>query len=411
MVIIISRSSCHRILAKVSNLRKVENHNQAKIIAKHPRKGAAFSLSWKGEVSAAKISMKKHILVVTIDTLRADYVGCYKVRSIRTPNLDAFAVSGVRFDHYLTSLATTLPSHCSLMTGCTPTVHGVNWNNVKTPRRRKTLAEIAIGEGYTTTAITSWGGFQSQQVLGFENAYSKSSAGSEENRGDRTLERVKEWLQNVDEKHPQLLWVHFIDPHTPDNCPPPYPQTYSGEVEFVDSLVGDLLTGWDEKLGAEETFAVVTADHGEHLNDHGVERGHGTLWHTNLWVPLLMRSPGIISPRMVVSELTRQIDVLPTILDYCGLPMPYNVEGMSLRGLIEGTDVDLQFVHQGQAIHDDTYTVTVRNEEYAFHFGDDKDLVHVFDLRSDSDEENDQWLREGEARHSVEHSVRDAQAC
>ena len=77
--------------------------------------------------------MKKHILLVTIDTLRADYVGCYGIQPIRTPNLDTFAASGVHFQHHLTSLATTLPSHCSLMTGCTPSIHGVNWNGVTTP--------------------------------------------------------------------------------------------------------------------------------------------------------------------------------------------------------------------------------------------------------------------------------------
>ena len=103
-----------------------------------------------------------------------------------------------------------------------------------------------------------------------------------------------------------------------------------------------------DSLRADNSVAVITADHGEHLNDHDVERGHGTLWPSNLWVPLLVRSRGLIEPGVVVPELTRQIDVLPTILDYCELPMPHDMEGMSLRGLIEGTDRELGLFHCGR---------------------------------------------------------------
>jgi arylsulfatase A-like enzyme len=351
--------------------------------------------------------MKMHILLITIDSLRADHLACYQEMEIRTPNLDAFAASGARFQQHLSSLATTLPSHTSLLTGCVPSVHGVNWNGVQTPRRRTTLAEIATAQGYATTAITSWGGFQLQDVLGFEEAHSEGGAGAEENRGDQTLQRVEAWLDRVDASRPQFLWVHFIDPHTPDNCPDPFPQTYVGEVEFVDTLIGRFIAGWDERLGADNTFAAITADHGEHLNDHGVERGHGTLWITNLRIPLLVRCPGLIQPGSVAQELTRQIDVLPTILDYCELPMPYNVQGMSLRGLIEGRDSGMRLVHEGQAVHKDGETVTVRSEKYAFFFGDDGDLVHIFDRRVDAGEDADLWERDSAARQSVEHSLRD----
>ncbi len=353
--------------------------------------------------------MNKHILLITIDSLRADHVGCYQRMDTRTPNLDAFASTGVRFVQHLSSLATTLPSHTSLLTGCVPSVHGVNWNGVQTPRRRRTLPEIAATEGYETTAITSWGGFQNQGGLGFDAVHSEAGAGADENRGDETIERVEAWIGGVDPSRSQLLWVHFIDPHTPDNCPEPFPRTYMGEVEFVDTLIGRLLDGWDARLGVDRTLAVITADHGEHLNDHGVERGHGTLWISNAHIPLLIRCPGSIQPGTTADELTRQIDVLPTILDYCELPMPYDVQGMSLRGLIEGRDLGLRLVQQGQAVHGDTDTVTVRTGEYAFFFGNDGDLVHVFDRRSDEGEAQDLWKRDGRAQQSVEHSVRDGE--
>ena len=352
--------------------------------------------------------MGRHILLVTVDSLRADYVACYGERAIETPNLDTFAASGARFHEHLSSLATTLPCHCSLLTGCVPSVHGINWNGVEAPRRRRTLPEIAADSGYATTAITSWGGFQKQKVYGFQQALSESGAGADENRGDFTIERVETWLESVDASRPQLLWVHFIDPHTPDNCPEPFPQTYVGEVEFTDTLVGRLVEGWDAALGADNSLAVITADHGEHLNDHGVERGHGTLWITNAWIPLLMRAPGLIDSGVVVGELTRQIDVLPTILDYCGLTMPYDVQGMSLRGAIEGRDSGMRLVHQGQAVYDGTDSVTVRTAEYAFHFGDGE-LPRVFDRRLDAGEEASILAADGVVSDSVEHSVRDGQ--
>ena len=352
--------------------------------------------------------MQKHILLATIDTLRADHLGCYGNSSVRTPNLDAFAASGARFAHYLTSVAVTLASHCTLLTGCTPAVHKITRNGLEIQRRRRTLAEIGRAAGYATAAITSWGGFQAQKVFGFEYAYSQDGAASLENRGDRTVERIEAWMEKVDPGRPHLLWVHFIDPHSPDNCPEPYPQTYAGEVEFADFQVGELVESWDGKFGRENSLAIITADHGEHLDDHGIERGHGTLWHNNLRVPLLMRLPEQIKAGTQVAELTRQIDVLPTILDYCGLPMPYDLEGMSLRGLVERTDADLRLVHQGQTVSEGVDTATVRTAEYAFHFGGGKDLAYIFDRRADEDEDNDLWRRGNPARYSVEHSRRDA---
>ncbi len=269
-----------------------------------------------------------HILLVTIDSLRGDHLGCYGAQDIRTPHLDTFAGSGVRFHQNLSSLATTLPSHTSLITGCVPSVHGVNWNGVVTPRRRRTLAEIAAAAGYATTAITSWGGFQNQEGLGFQQVYSDAGAGAEDNRGDRTITRVETWLEEADGSQPQLLWV-----------------------------------------------------------------------------PLLIRCPGLIAPGRVVDELTRQIDILPTLLDYCDLPMPYDVQGMSLRGMISGDDVGLRLVHRGQAVHSEADTVTVRTEDHTFFF-EDRRLVHVFDRQADPDEDTDLWP-EGAARQSVAHSVRD----
>src|SRR5687768_16375110 len=126
--------------------------------------------------------MHPHILLITIDSLRADHLSCYgQPRAVLTPNLDASAGSGARFEQHLTSLAVTLASHCSLLTGCTPAVHGVTWNGMTVARRRRTLPEIVAPLGYATAAITSWAGFQHQGVYGFQQAYSQDSAAALEN--------------------------------------------------------------------------------------------------------------------------------------------------------------------------------------------------------------------------------------
>ena len=352
--------------------------------------------------------MQPHLLVITIDTLRADYVNCYGRREIATPNLDRFAASGARFGEHLSSISVTLPSHCALMTGCTPMVNGVTWNGMDTSRRRRTLAEIAAEAGYQTTAITSWGGFQTQAVYGYQNVYSQEGAASLENRGDKTIQRVQQWIEQADSTIPQLLWVHFIDPHTPDHSPAPFPHTYEGSIEFTDTLIGPFIEAWDSRFGADKSIAVITADHGEHINDHGVERSHGSLWETCLWIPLMMRVPDMIKPGSVVPELTRQIDVLPTILDYAQLPMPYDVEGMSMRGLIEGTDSNMRLVHQGQAINTEAYTATIRNAEYSLHFGEEQNLAYLFDRRTDPGEEQSLLDTGALVNHSTKHSIADA---
>ena len=111
--------------------------------------------------------------MLALCALRADYLRCYGKRDVHTPNLDALAAHGVRFGYHLVSSAATFPSHCSLMTGCTPLVNGVTWNWVTSPCRRKTLPQIAIEAGYATTAVTSWYAFTDQKVFAFQHAYSQ----------------------------------------------------------------------------------------------------------------------------------------------------------------------------------------------------------------------------------------------
>ncbi|MBL4575050.1 MAG: sulfatase [Opitutaceae bacterium] len=357
----------------------------------------------------------QHLLVITVDTLRADYLTCNGSDKTKTPHFDRFAESGVNLAHHLTSIGSTLSSHCSLFSASTPMVNKVKCNGMRDENKRKTLPLIAAENGYQTAAITSWCGFQAQQGYGFQSLHSDHKAASLENRGDKTLERVQEWVAETDPSKPLFLWVHLIDPHTPYNCPEPYPQTYEGSVEFSDYIVGQILKEWDGKMGLENTMTVLTADHGEHLNDHGIEVGHGTLWHTNLWAPLMISSPGHINPGTRIPELVRQIDVMPTILDYLKLPMPYDCQGMSIRGLIEGHDRDLKLLHQGQAFYEEKTAnakrvpdaTTIRNDEFSFHFSKDGTLSHVFDTRSDPGEERD--LCQGDkVEYSVEHSIKDS---
>jgi arylsulfatase A-like enzyme len=133
------------------------------------------------------------------------------------------------------------------------------------------------------------------------------------------------------------------------------------------------------------------------------------MWACNLHIPLMIRFPGRIRPGTVVTEFTRQIDVMPTLLDYTGLPMPYNVEGISMRGLIEGRESNLRLIHHAQNFNVNAFACSVRNAEYTFLFGNNHELVHAYDRRTDPGETIDLFQGKGEMRHGVEHSIRDAQ--
>lgn len=288
------------------------------------------------------------VLLVTIDTLRADHLGCYGNRDAATPVLDALAARGVRFADAIAPVPLTLPSHASLLTGTTPLVHGVRDNaGFVLGAAPLTVAEAFRSAGYSTAAFVS--GFPVSRRFGLARGFDayddRFPRGDDparpsyvERRADETVTATTEWLrqQPPDAARPLFAWVHLFDPHAPYEAPEPYrsrfrQRPYDGEIAFADAQLGALLAAWRSRRPGRDPLVVVTADHGEGLGEHG-EPTHGLfIYDSTLRVPLIASGPGVPEGRTVAGAVGL-VDVAPTLLDLAGLPPLKDGEGRSLRG-------------------------------------------------------------------------------
>lgn len=300
----------------------------------------------------------RNILLISIDTLRADRLGSYGYASAQTPNLDALAGSGWRFEQATTVVPLTLPAHSSLMTGTFPGWHGVRDNGgFYLGEDQTTLAEVLREQGFRT------GGFIGAFVLdrrwgiaqGFEKyfddfnlaAFDKAPSMDYIQRpGSEVVDQALGWLAE-DRTRPFFAWVHLYDPHAPYDAPEPYrshfPATASGaydaEIASTDAQVGRLLDGLRADGRLEETLVVVVGDHGEMLGEHG-EQTHGFfIYDSAVRIPLVIAGPGI-APR-VIPDQVRIVDVMPTVMGRLARPAPKAVQGVDLAPLARGERLSL----------------------------------------------------------------------
>ena len=277
-----------------------------------------------------------NVLLITIDTLRADRLGVYGYDAVETPNIDGLARQGVRFERVVTTVPVTLPAHASIMTGLQPFQHGVRNNGAFVLRDdAATLAEQFAAAGYAT------GGFISAVVLnaeygigqGFEHyaglaAYQVATGDtSGERPGGSVVDDAAAWIG--DQAGPFFAWVHMYDPHDPYAAPEPYggryaASPYDGEVAYVDAMVGRLRDFLEESGVADNTLIVLTADHGESLGDHG-EQGHSYfIYDSTVRVPLIFWAPERVPAGVVATQTARVVDIFPTLLGIVGIPAPVN---------------------------------------------------------------------------------------
>jgi len=278
-----------------------------------------------------------NVVLVTIDTLRADRLGCYGHEEIETPHLDRLASEGILFENALTTVPFTLPAHSSIMTGVYPPVHGVRENvGFALDERLPTLAQDLSATGRRT------GGFVSAFVLdgrwgidrGFDRYHDDFKVqdmgmlniGSVQREGTETIGEAEAWLDEVAGSS-FFLWLHLFEPHDPYEAPEPfasrYPKRpYDAEVAYTDSLVGRLRQVLEDRDLLERTLLVVTADHGEGLGDHG-EYFHGYfVYDSTARVPLIVRIPETRLGGRRVAAAVSHVDLRPTILDALGVPAP-----------------------------------------------------------------------------------------
>jgi arylsulfatase A-like enzyme/Flp pilus assembly protein TadD len=290
-----------------------------------------------------------NVLLITVDTLRADALGSYGNPRGATPWMDRLAAAGIRFDNAHAHNVVTLPSHASILSGLLPTEHGIRDNSGFTmPAEIETLATLLSAEGYRTGAFISAFPLDSRFGLdrGFE-VYEDRFVGVEPRRafleqersGERTVELAAGWLEE-DDPRPSFAWVHLYEPHYPYEPPEPFATRfrnapYLGDVAAADAALEPLVRPILERTQDGNTVVVLTSDHGESLGEHG-EATHGIFAYEGaLRVPLILYQPGLLSPR-TVDEPARLIDVMPTVLDLLGLEPPAPVAGRSLISVANG---------------------------------------------------------------------------
>src|SRR4051812_31252219 len=298
----------------------------------------------------------QNILLVTIDTLRADAIGASGNATVSTPWIDRLAAGGVRFDQAHASTVVTLPSHANILSGMYPFRHGVRENaGFRFPETTETLATLLRARGYRTGAFVSAFPLDSRFGLtrGFDvydDRFPKSDATAfrvPERRGADTVTAALRWIDGAAPAasaapgdRPWFAWVHIYEPHFPYAPPDPYAsrfreRPYFGEVAAADAALGPLLQRVLDAASARPTLVILTGDHGEALGEHG-EMTHGLFaYEATLHVPLIVYQPHLLTPRAIATPV-RHVDILPTILDAIGAPLPASLDGQSLLPLAAG---------------------------------------------------------------------------
>jgi arylsulfatase A-like enzyme/Flp pilus assembly protein TadD len=322
-----------------------------------PSFGCYFALAFclllsNALATAAPVSQPPNVVVITIDTLRPDHLGCYGYKHIQTPNIDGLASGGVRFERAYTAVPVTLPSHTVIFTGTYPTFSGMHdFAGNKLGPTQPTLATVLKDHGYTTGAVVASAVLDSRFGLnrGFDfyydhfdfNRLEESNIEEMERPGNVVADITLDWLkQNYQKKF--FLWMHLYDPHYPYHPPAPFnteykDQPYDGEIAFADQQVGRLIEFLKEKGLYQNTLIVLSGDHGESLGEHG-EKTHGFfIYNATLHVPLIFHMPGAIATKTRSPQGPVNLaDVMPTILGILHITAPSDVQGQDLLPVMEG---------------------------------------------------------------------------
>jgi arylsulfatase A-like enzyme len=325
---------------------------------------------------------RPNLLLITLDTTRADELGCYGSPDVRTPHIDGLATQGVKFLHNVAPSQCTNPAHATILTGLYLARHQVYDNQTPLSDEAVTLAEILKAHGYATLAAVT-ARHLNPPNSGFGQGFDTylTCKRMEMRAGKRTGKFLKN-LKRV-AGQPFFAWLHYFDPHGDYKPPPPFnrwyrpkdvwdtvPRTkrmecrfekgqkvvdpddviplYQGEISYVDAEVGKVLAALQEWGIADETLVVLVGDHGESLGEHGIYFCHAGMFEQVLHVPLLMRWPGHLPVGLEVETWTGSADILPTVLALMGIDIP--------NGDLSGLDLAPAFSHPDTVLHDVLYS-------------------------------------------------------
>jgi arylsulfatase A-like enzyme/tetratricopeptide (TPR) repeat protein len=294
---------------------------------------------WSGDVG--------NVILISIDTCRADYLSCYGYRRRTTPNIDRLAQESVLFTNAITPIPTTLPAHCSMLTGTIPPYHGVHFNvGYKLGQSNLTLAEILRPEGFTTAAFIS--AFVLDSDFGLNKGFDtyddsfkqiRRNIFGSERKGGETSRIANEWMEKREKDEKFFLFLHYYDPHFEYQPPEPFASEfsdnlYAGEVAYTDYCIGLVIDKLKELGLYDSTLIIITADHGEMLGEHG-ESDHGYfIYEAAIKVPLVFKLPWRNEGRKV-DDAVSITDIVPTVCGMVGADVPPAVRAKDLSAYFE----------------------------------------------------------------------------
>lgn len=312
-----------------------------------------------------------NVLMITMDTTRADRFGCYGKKGARTPNLDALAAEGTLFERCFTAVPITTPSHSTMFTGLYPMGHGVRDNGLfRLPDGAVTLAETLRDSGWATGAAV--GSFPVTREFNLDQGFDYfndhitiededfSGRRDEPNRGLFFDERPAPWVndailpwidKNADQ--PFFAWIHYWDPHHPHVPPPPFSELfgddrYQGEIALVDQALGVVLETLEKRGVADRTIVIVVGDHGEGIGEHGEDTHSLVAYNATLNVPFIVKIPGHPAAGSRVARRVGTVDIMPTILEILGVPAP---DGLSGHSLLPWIDDPARLAAEGEDVY------------------------------------------------------------
>ncbi len=340
------------------------------------RTSAVLLAGWILGGACAPPAPPPDLLLVTVDTLRTDFLSCYGYPRQASPTLEALASAGALFEAHFTTIATTAPAHASMFTGLPAREHGLTRNGWSLDEALPSLPAILRASGYRTGAsigariVGSEYGFARGFDV-FDEAFDESvlrppgKTAKYERYAESVVDRAIAFAE-ADDGRPTFLWAHVYDPHEPYAAPrvsPLHPPKhlqffrgrahgsdlfergqvarvlagYEGEVTYADAEIGRLLAAWDARERGPDSLVVVVSDHGEGLGEHSY-MGHGfLLYEEQMRVPFLLRMPGIV-PGTRVRSVTSTVDLAATLVDLLGVARPEGLGGESLRPLLDGRE-------------------------------------------------------------------------
>jgi len=368
---------------------------------------------------------KANLLLISIDTMRADYLSCYAESGVKTPNIDRIAREGILFKNCSAQIPLTLPSHATLFTGRYPMSHGVYENiGYILPEKMTTLAEVLKKAGYTTA------GFIGSVVIGsstgiaqgfdlYDDTFSPEEIsaikfGIAERRADKVVDSYINWQKDhLGDRF--FAFVHLFDPHAPYDPPEPYRSRYQkekngpyrGEVAFTDEQIGRIYQFLKEKGLLKKTIIVISGDHGEMLGEHN-EAEHGYfIYHSAINVPLIIRLPeGNYRGRKIEAQ-AGNIDIMPTILSLLDIPAPKEVEGKSLIPLIRKPKTEFPryaYSESRRAYNHFGFAILRRICDGRYHYID-APKPELYDIKSDPFEERNLFQKEKERAKALKRKM------